>query len=128
MCFSGDQVTYLRKHTGNVFDDLEVMLMRIMKGADNEFIRMSDSASKMGETHMNDIEAWRMMGLLFGKGILSPRQLPVVKKEWKKPRHMEFREKNVWSFYNACTEALKSTPPRDILTRHAKLHKELAQA
>ena len=51
-----------------------------------------------------------------------------AKKEWEKPKHEVFKEKNMWSFYNACTEALKLSPPKEILTRHVKLHNELAVA
>jgi len=32
-------------------------------------------------------EAFKMMGLLFGHGILTPRQLLVVKKEWLNPTY-----------------------------------------
>ena len=125
LAFSGDQVTYLRKHTGNVYDDLEVILMRTMKNADIEFKRMDVESEKMKEIPLTNNEAYENLGVLFGNGILTSRQLPVAFKEWKKPMHDVFKDKNMWSFYNACTEALKSSPPKDILTRHVKLHKTL---
>ena len=128
LCFRGDQVTYLRKHTGNVYDDLEVILMRTMKNADTEFKRMNDQSMKMKDIELTDNNAYRQLGLLFGKNILLPRQLSVAKREWEKPTHEVFKEKNMWSFYNACTEALKLSPPKEVLTRHVKLHKELAVA
>ena len=68
------------------------------------------------------------MGLLYGRGILTPRQLPIVKDNWKKPVYDEFKEKSMWSFYNACTEALKTSPPNQILNRHIKLHQQLVLA
>jgi hypothetical protein len=46
-------------------------------------------------------EAFKMIGLLFGHGILTPRQLPVVKKEWLTPSYDDFRPRTMWS-YNAC--------------------------
>ena len=128
LCFRGDQVTYLRKHTGNVYDDLEIILMRTMKNADTEFKRMNDQSMKMKDIELTDNNAYRQLGLLFGKNILLPRQLSVAKKEWEKPKHEVFKEKNMWSFYNACTEALKLSPPKEVLTSHVKLHKELAVA
>jgi hypothetical protein len=126
--FSGDQVTYLRKHTGNVMDDMEIMLMRIMKGADNEWKSMEKVTHDLSEELISDSEAYRWMGLLYGRGILTPRQLPIVKDNWKKPVYDEFKEKSMWSFYNACTEALKTSPPNQILNRHIKLHQQLVLA
>ena len=125
LAFSGDQVTYLRKHTGNVYEDLEVILMRTMKNADTEFKRMDLESQAMREVRLTNNDAYRNLGVLFGNNILTSRQLPVACNEWKKPQHDAFKERNMWSFYNACTEALKSSPPKDILTRHTKLHKTL---
>ena len=125
LAFSGDQVTYLRKHTGNVYEDLEVILMRTMKNADTEFKRMDLESQAMKEVSLTNNDAYRNLGVLFGNNILTSRQLPVACNEWKKPQHDAFKERNMWSFYNACTEALKSSPPKDMLTRHVKLHKTL---
>ena len=128
LMFSGDQVTYLRKHTGKVMDDMEIMLMRIMKGADAEWLNMNKLTEQMQQDPLSDGEAYRWMGLLYGRGVLTPRQLPIVKENWKKPEYDDFKEKNMWSFYNACTEALKTSPPNQMLNRHIKLHKQLALA
>ena len=125
LAFSGDQVTYLRKHTGNVYDDLEVILMRTMKNADTEFKRMDLESQAMREVSLTNNDAYRNLGVLFGNNILTSRQLPVACNQWRKPEHDTFRERNMWSFYNSCTEALKSSPPKDILMRHVKLHKTL---
>jgi hypothetical protein len=67
-------------------------------------------------------DAFKMIGLLFGNGVLTPRQLPVVKKEWLNPSYEDFRPRTMWSFYNACTEALKSCPPLVIMEKHISLH------
>jgi hypothetical protein len=128
LMFSGDQVTYLRKHTGNVMDDMEIMLMRIMKSADNEWKQMHSISNVMQSQPLGDSDAYRWMGLLYGNGVLTPRQLPIVKDNWKKPQHEEFESRNKWSFYNACTEALKTSPPNQMLNRHIKLHQQLAIA
>ena len=79
LMFSGDQVTYLRKHTGNVMDDMEIMLMRIMKSADNEWKSMHNISNVMQSHPLGDSAAYRWMGLLYGEGVLTPRQLPIVK-------------------------------------------------
>ena len=35
------------------------------------------------------------------------RTIPEVLKEWREPRHEEFQPRNIWSLFNAFTEALK---------------------
>jgi hypothetical protein len=74
---------------------------------------------------MGNDEAFRTMGLLFGNDIISPRQLTVLKEEWLKPSHQEFEPRNLWSFYNAATESLKSSPPVTIMEKHIRLHAAL---
>jgi hypothetical protein len=37
------------------------------------------------------------------------------------------RNRDMWSFYNAVTESLKSTPPNLIMERHVKLHETMQE-
>jgi len=76
---------------------------------------------------IDNTEAFKMIGLMFGHGILTPRQLPVVKKEWLTPSYDDFRPRTMWSFYNACTEALKSCPPLVIMEKHISLHAAITE-
>ena len=76
----------------------------------------------------SDREAFQLLGLLYGNDIVSPRQLPVVRDEWLRPTHEEFQERNRWSFFNAVTEALKSTPPVSIMEKHVKAYQEIVEA
>jgi hypothetical protein len=46
----------------------------------------------------------------------------VIKKEWLEPTYPVFEERTLWSFYNACTEALKTAPPALIMEKHVQLH------
>ena len=40
-------------------------------------------------------------------GVVPNRTIPEVLKEWREPRHEEFQPRNIWSLFNAFTEALK---------------------
>jgi len=40
-------------------------------------------------------------------GACSNRLVPVVLREWRGSKHEQFHERNVWSLFNAFTEALK---------------------
>ena len=121
LALSGD-ITVMRKHTTNVIADLEMMILRVMYRAEENFTQICESADQMKQTELDDNGAFKMLGLLFGKNVLSPRQLPVAKKEWLSPSYSEFQPRNGWSFHNAVTAALKSTPPNKILERHIRLH------
>jgi len=62
------------------------------------------------------------MGRLYGYGVVTERQLPVMKREWQTPKHDAFKERTAWSLYNAGTECLKTTPPMHKMKRHIQMH------
>jgi len=92
----------------------------------HNFTRIVEDAQVMQGQHLTDNDAYRLLGLLYGQGVITPRQIPVVKKEWLTPSHEEFEDRNVWNFYQAVTEALKSAPPPKVMEKHIALHQLLA--
>jgi len=127
LALTGD-ITVMRKHTGNVLQDLEEMTITTIYRSKSNFHRIEQDAEMMGQQILNDDSAYRLLGFLFGRGVLTPRQLPVVKREWLSPVFDDFKPRNLWSFYNACTEALKMAPPAKIMEKHIQLHDLLAKA
>ncbi len=125
LALTGD-VTVLRKHTGNVWASLEDIAISTLYRSQKNFQKIVEDSEFLKNEKITDTGAFQYMGLLYGKGVLTPRQLPVVKREWLKPSHEEFSSRNLWSFYNACTEALKSAPPVLIMEKHIKLHDLMA--
>jgi len=121
LAFTGE-VTILRKHTLRVWQDLEEMMVTSIYRSRNNFNRIVEDAEGMKYAYLSNDNAFRLLGFLYGKGVLMPRQLPVVKREWTHPSYNEFSNNNLWSFYNCCTEALKSSPPTKIMEKHIKLH------
>ena len=116
------EVTVMRKHTTNVWHDLEELAITTIYRSKSNFHLIQEDAEAMKYDPVDDDRAYRQLGLLYGRGIITPRQIPVVKKEWLKPSYEDFYPRNQWSFYNACTEALKSTPPTKIMEKHIGLH------
>ncbi len=96
--------------------------------SNQSFVQITEDAGKMKGIGMNDYDAFRMMGLLFGKEIISPRQLTVLKDEWLKPSFEPYQERNLWSLYNAATHALKSTPPISAMEKRVQLHSAIIEA
>jgi hypothetical protein len=119
------EISISRKHSANVWQDLEELTITTIYRSQNNFNRILEDSQVMQSQHLSDDDAYRLTGLLYGHGIISPRQIPVVKKEWLTPSHDDFEDRNMWSFYNAVTEALKGSPPNKIMERHIGLHQLL---
>lgn len=119
------EITVLKKHTMNVWTALEETVIATLYRSQHNFERICEDAEVLKSREIDNGEAFRTMGLLFGNDVLSPRQLPLLKKQWLHPEHKEFQPRTMWSFYNSCTEVLKSTPPLQIMEKHIQLHKIL---
>jgi len=120
------EISISRKHSANVWQDLEELTITTIYRSQNNFNRILEDSQVMQSQHLSDDDAYRLLGLLYGNGIITPRQLPVVKKEWLTPSHDEFEDRSTWSLYNAVTEALKTSPPNKIMERHIALHQLLS--
>ncbi len=121
------EVAVLKKHTKNVWTALEDIAITTLYKSNKNFEQIVSDSEFLKCQKLENDQAFQKMGLLFGRGIISPRQITVVKDKWLKPEHPEFQPRNEWSFYNACTEALKSTPPVSVMEKHIKLHGELCK-
>ncbi len=116
------EIVVMKKHTKNVWLALENTCIQTLYQSQDCFTRIVEDAAVMKERELDDPAAFKIMGLLYGREIVSPRQLTVIKDEWLHPSHEEFRPRNMWSLYNACTEALKSCPPLSVMEKHVQLH------
>jgi hypothetical protein len=125
MVFAGE-ITTFRKHTANVLNDLTQLILSTVYARKSNYAILKGDISRLKQQRLQDDEAYRMLGYLYGKNILTPRQLPVVRKEWESPTYDAFSDRNLWSFYNAVTEGLKTSPPSAILEKHIQLHNLLA--
>ncbi len=122
MAISGD-ITVLRKHTSNVIRDMESLALAAIYRSQQTYSEILDDVGAMQDIPLQDDQAYRMLGLVYGRGIMTPRQIPVAHREWESPQYEDFSPRTVWSLYNAITEALKSAPPQSILEKHLSLHR-----
>ena len=122
LALTGD-ITVMRKHTTKVWYDLEETIVTTIYRSKSNFLRIQEDSETMKLQDVDNSWAFKLMGLLFGKNLITPRQLPVMKKEWLKPSYDDFEPRNMWSLYNAATEALKTAPPAKIMEKHIDVHK-----
>ncbi len=126
LAFAGD-VTILRKHTVNVWASLEDLAISTLYRSRKNFQKIAEDSEMLKTKTLTDKEAFMLMGLLSGRRVVTLRQLSYVKLEWLNPSHEEFRPRNMWSLYNACTEVLKTCPPLVIMERHIALHRVVTE-
>ena len=126
LALTGD-ITIMKKHTRNVWQSLEELAITTIYRSQKNFQQIVCDAEQLKQCPLDDLAGFSLLGILFGKEIISPRQLTVVRDQWLKPRHPEFAPRNIWSFYNACTNALKSSPPTTAMEKHIELHRLLTE-
>jgi hypothetical protein len=124
LALSGE-IVVMKKHTKNVWAELEETAITTIYKSQKNYEQIVADAEAFKSLPMDNMEAFKLMGMLFGNNIVSLRQMTVLKSEWLRPSFEEFRPRNLWSFYNACTESLKSTPPSSIMEKHVRLHNSI---
>ena len=122
LMINGDLI-FFRKHTNKIHEDLVPLIRRVIKTQKDNYNKSFETIDTLKNTDLCDDEAYKLMGLLYGHKVLTPTQLVVVRKEWEGTRIEQFKTRNLWSFYNACTYALRGCTPKTIMEKHAMLHK-----
>jgi hypothetical protein len=112
----------MKKHTKNVWTELEETAIATIYKSRKNYEQIKADAEAYKALPMENTEAFQLMGVLFGNNIISPRQMMVLKSEWLRPHYEEFLPRNLWSFYNAGTVSLKSSPPISIMEKHIQFH------
>ena len=126
LMFCGE-VCVMRKHTKNVKDDLTKQIVGALYSQRNNFEEMQQAMERLKSVDMTDDEGYRMLGLLAGRGILSPTLLSVALKEWKAPMYTSFEKRSAWSLFNAVTESMKKLPPHQVFEKHIAAHEEFKE-
>ena len=122
LCFSGDSVTVMRKHTKNVWRDTNRMLNEAFQKSFAHYQLMNKQLDSMKEIPLKLDAGYELIGKALGYDILKPQQATVAMKDWRTPRHEEFSERNLFSMYNCFTEGLKKGPAGSTLDRHTVAH------
>ena len=120
LMFVGD-IIKMRKHTQNVQDDLDVLIQKLFADVDRRYSTALEDRQSMREIAFSDKQVGDYLGQLFvNEHILNGSQMNKAAKEWFESP--VFKERTLWSAYNACTEALKTAHPANALEKYTKLH------
>jgi hypothetical protein len=121
------EIAVMKKHTKGIWNALEDLAITSLYKAGHKWEKVITDSERLKGIPVSNREAFQLMGLLYGQDIVSPRQLPVIREEWLRPTHNTFNQRNKWSFFNAVTEALKSTPPISIMEKHVRAYQEIVE-
>jgi len=119
-----------RKHTVNgvahFSADIATAVMQLNAFKETETARI---AAKTEASMENERADSLILRAAVDRGIISPRQIPAVVREWNEPRHEVFQPRTAWSLFNAFTLALgklQETNPADLARRTMRLSALLA--
>jgi hypothetical protein len=137
LSFTGE-VDEFRKHTVNIVRDLPTKIMRAIGGLGELWTNQAKRFDAYKETPIKNtlelhdlcIRACDAQQTKDADGKLKKSDLdafpitylPHVLNEFRNPSHAEFKNKNVWSLFNAFTEAAKGSNIADLPNRTQRLH------
>ena len=122
LCFSGESMRVLRKHTLHVWKDVQATINTALGDSHYYHQRIELEASCWKEQGVEQDEGYEVIGRAMGHGILLPQQATVALKDWKTARHADFEPRSAWSLYNCFTEGLKKGRAALALNRHTAAH------
>lgn len=121
LAISGE-IRIIRKHTAGVWQSIEDMTISTLFKHRPVWDALKEDVERMKQMQVTNLHGHELLGRLIGQEVLTPRQIPLAYREWDKPSLPEFAPRTIWSLYNAVNQALKTSPVREIMERHRKLH------
>ena len=121
LAFSGE-VKISRKHTRFAYRDLRELTTRAIGQLGDRFDRLDRRIDSYKNASVADWAAHDMVVRAVDCRAITPSQIPEIVREWREPSHREFRPRNLWSLFNAFTEAYKKQNPATTMRRSEALH------
>jgi hypothetical protein len=106
LSFSGE-VRLARKHTRFITRDLPRLVQSAVGKLMDRWHHQDERLSAYKLTELFDRAAHDLIIRACDVGVCPNRLIPRVLHEWREPRHEQFQPRNVWSFFNSVTQALK---------------------
>ncbi len=106
LSFSGE-VKLARKHTRFIDRDLPFLVERAIGQLLLKWHDQDRRMERYRTSSLDDCSAHDLIIRATDVGACCNRLVPTILKEWREPRYPDFHERNVWSLFNAFTEALK---------------------
>ena len=121
LSFSGD-VKSARKHTRFINRDLPQLIEGFISLLLAKWHDLDKRIKAYKDASVKEFQAHDLVIRGCDVGVYSNRLIPSVQHEWREPRHGAFEQRNVWSFFNSFTEALKDGNLNELPKRTEALH------
>ena len=118
--FFGEHVIR-RKHTVNVYDDLPFLIENGLNQMVNGFDDMRVLIKHLDSVEMDDHQADHAMVEACAMGVMPWAKIPMVRDQWREPKHDQWAPRNAWSLYNNFTEVLKPYATDALASRTMRL-------
>lgn len=118
---AGDMLSFTRKHTGNIQEELSIKVKEAINAMKEGFGNLILEIDIMKDYQLTAKQKAELMGVMyFEENMVTPNQLSVIKKEMEQSEY--FKGNTLWDLYNNVTESLKFSNPLNHIEDHMKLH------
>jgi hypothetical protein len=121
LSFSGE-IEIARKHTRFILRDLPLLTGQAIGRLVQRWHHQDERISAYKTKTITNAGAHDLIIRGMDAGVCSNRLIPKVLQEWRKPRHAEFEERNVWALFNSFTESLKKSSLAEVPRKTEALH------
>lgn len=120
----GDIVTFRRKHTGDVVDELNYHIEVAVAGMEASFNELERVFARLKEIELSKRATAEIIGRMYiEQDVIKSTQLNIIKRELEKPTYPEFAAPTAFNLYQHTTHSLKSAHPSDVISTHIDVHK-----
>lgn len=120
----GDGVKFIRRHTGNVLEEVDNTISESIAQLEDKIIEYIELAQRMKEIEVSKEEAAFLYGkAFFIHNLFNLKQLQLIKNELSNPSYEDFKEDSLWSIYNHVTYVLKKNTINNYFQQHVKWHR-----
>jgi len=121
LSFCGE-VRISRKHTRFAARDLRHLTSRAVGQLGDRFNRIGERIAAYRSRRISDPQAHDLVIKAMDCRAITASQVPAVLHEWRDTVYDDFRPRNAWSLFNACTEVFKGISPHTMVERSQALH------
>lgn len=122
MMFDTSGFTAIRKHTTNVFDDLDNLVVKALQGSIVNYSNMNNDRLAMKQILIEPDQGYEILGKAYGHKVITAQQFTKAVREWNEPSFDTFDDGDAWSLYNAVTFAMKNGATGRVVDRYIHAH------
>lgn len=127
VCSNGmftSEIVHMRKHTGNILDDMQEMIRRALSYVEVSFKNALETYEFYKDFKLEKSAVNEIIGqLVLEEQLIKNEQLSIIKYGINSDPNFSLKtDPSLWNLYNVVTEALKRTHPADFIQDHVALH------